>query len=86
MKKNHSLHEQRLKALTCKAMDSTSSSKCYYIQIYKIKKKKKFKTTLIRYKNTKMRITYRQESSINHMHRENFFNALSDLKLFGFGN
>ena len=32
MKKNHSLHEHRLKALTCKAIDSTSSCKSYYIQ------------------------------------------------------
>ena len=41
MKKNHSLREQRLKALTCKAMDSRSSCKSYYIQMYRIKKKKK---------------------------------------------
>ena len=36
--KNHSLHEQKLKALTCKAMNSTSSCKSYYIQMYRIKK------------------------------------------------
>ena len=28
--KNPSLHKQRLKALTCKAMDSNSSGKSYY--------------------------------------------------------
>ena len=43
MKKNHSLREERLKASTCKAMDSTSSCKSYYIQMYRIKKKKKLK-------------------------------------------
>ena len=71
MKKNHSLCEQMLKALTCKAKDSTSSCKSYYIQVYRLKKKKK-KKTLIKDKNTKMRITYRQGSSINHIHLENF--------------
>ena len=71
MKKNHSLCEQRLKAFTCMAMDSTSSCKSYYIQMYIIKKKKN-KKTLIKDKNTDMRITYRQGSSINHIHRENF--------------
>ena len=40
MKKNHSLREQWPKALTCKAMDNTSSCKSYYIQMYRIKKKK----------------------------------------------
>ena len=38
MKTKISLREQRLKALTCKAMDSTSSCKSYYIQMYRIKK------------------------------------------------
>ena len=64
--KNHSLHEQRLKALTCKATDRKSSCKCYYIQMYRIKNKNN-KKTLIKDKNTKMRITYRQGSSINHI-------------------
>ena len=57
MKNNDSLHEERLKALTCKAMDSTSSCESYYIQMYRIKKK--IKKTLINDKNTDMRITYR---------------------------
>ena len=43
MKKNHNLHEQRQKALTCKAMDNTSSCISYYIQLYRIKKKEKIK-------------------------------------------
>ena len=43
MKKNHSLREQRLKALACEAMDSTSCCKSYYIQMNRIKKKKKLK-------------------------------------------
>ena len=33
MKKNHSLHEQRLKALTFKAMDRTSSCKILYTNV-----------------------------------------------------
>ena len=43
MKKNHILREKRLKAHTFKAMDSTSSCKSYYIQMYRLKKKKKLK-------------------------------------------
>ena len=67
MKKNNSFHEQRLKALTCKAMDSPSSCKSYYIQMYIIKKQKKIKNitkTLINDKNTKMRITYSSSSVV----------------------
>ena len=33
LEKNHSLREQRLKALTCKAMKRKSSGKRYYVHI-----------------------------------------------------
>ena len=43
--------------------------------MYRIKKKKKLKQikkTLIKDKNTEMKITYRQGSLINYIHREIF--------------
>ena len=40
-----------------------------------------YNKTLIKDRNTKMRITYRQGSSINHIHGKIFLNALSDVKL-----
>ena len=45
MKKNHSLREPSLKALTCKAMDSTSSCKSYYM--YKCTELKRKKILLV---------------------------------------
>ena len=42
--KKPSLHEQRLKSLTCKTMDRKGSCKCYCIQMYRIKIKNNKKT------------------------------------------